>query len=99
MPYIRPEGAPERASRLGHVRTAMDPSVREALESYHLPPAASGPPPIADLLVEAATLPVSGLPPPSFAVSVDGSVQEVEVRPEFPSARVGFAGSRSPEPT
>jgi hypothetical protein len=90
MPYIRPRGAPERASRLGHVRTAMDPSVREALASYHLPPAASGPPPIADLLVESATLPVSGLPAPSFAVSIDGSVQEVEVRPEFPSARVGF---------
>lgn len=91
MPYIRPEGAPERASRLGHVRTAMDPSVREALASYHLPAAASGPPPIADLLVEAGTLPASNLPPPSFAISVDGSVQEVEVRPEFPSARVGFA--------
>lgn len=91
MPYIRPQGAPERASRLGHVRTAMDPSVRTALESYHLPPAASGPPPIADLLIEATTLPPSGLPAPSFAISVDGSVQEVEVRPEFPSARVGFA--------
>lgn len=91
MPYIQPQGAPERASRLGHVRTAMAPSVHEALESYHLPPAASGPPPIADLLVEAATLPVSRLPAPSFAISVDGSVQEVEVRPEFPSARVGFA--------
>jgi hypothetical protein len=91
MPYIRPEGAPERANRLGHVRTAMDPSVRDALASYHLPSAASGPPPIADLLVEAAVLPTSGLPAPSFAISVDGSVQEVEVRPEFPSARVGFA--------
>ncbi len=91
MPYIQPEGAPERASRLGHVRTAMDPSVRDALESYFLPPAASAPPPIADLLVEAATLPVSGLPKPSYAISIDGSKQEVEVRPEFPSARVGFA--------
>ncbi len=69
----------------------MDPSVRAALASYHLPPAASGPPPIADLLVDAATLPVSLLPAPSYAISVDGSVQEVEVRPEFPSARVGFA--------
>jgi hypothetical protein len=69
----------------------MDPTVHEALESYHLPPAASGPSPIADLLVEAATLPLSGLPTPSYAISVDGSVQEVEVRPEFPSARVGFA--------
>ena len=91
MPYIRPEGAPERASRLGHVRAAMDPSVRQALASYHVPPAASGPPPIADLLVESGTLPVSNLPEPSFAISVDGSVQEIEVRPEFPSARVGFA--------
>jgi hypothetical protein len=91
MPYIRPEGAPERASRLGHVRTAVDPFVKDALASYHLPPAASGPPPIAGLLVEAATLPVSGLPRPSFAISVDGSTQELEVRPEFPSARVGFA--------
>src|SRR5947209_18192176 len=91
MPYIHPEGAPERASRLGHVRTAMDPSVRQALESYFLPPAVSGPPPIADLLVEAATLPVSGLPKPAYAISIDGSKQEVEVRPEFPSARVGFA--------
>lgn len=69
----------------------MDRSVQEALRSYHLPPAAEGPPPIAGLLVEAATLPVSGLPQPSFAISVDGSSQEVEVRPEFPSARVGFA--------
>lgn len=91
MPYIQPEGAPERASRLGHVRTAMDPSVRHALESYFLPPASSGPPPISDLLVEAATLPVSGLPRPAYAISIDGSKQEVEVRPDFPSARVGFA--------
>jgi NurA domain len=91
VPYIHPRGAPERASRLGHVRTAMDPSVRQALESYFLPPAVSGPPPIAGLLVEAATLPVSGLPEPAYAISIDGSKQEVEVRPEFPSARVGFA--------
>ena len=91
MPYIQPEGAPERASRLGHVRTAMDPSVRAALESYFLPPAVTGPPPIADLLIEAATLPVSGLPKPAYAISIDGSKQEVEVRPDFPSARVGFA--------
>jgi hypothetical protein len=90
VPYIKPQGAPERASRLGHVRTAMDPSVRDALEAYFLPPAASGPPPIDDLLVEAAVLPISSLPAPSFAISVDGSVQEVEVRPDFPSARVGF---------
>ena len=91
MPYIRPEGAPERASRLGHVRTALDPSVHAALAAFHLPPAALEPPPIADLLVEAATLPASGLPTPVYAVSVDGSMQEVEVRPEFPSAHVGFA--------
>lgn len=91
MPYIQPEGAPERASRLGHVRTAMDPSVRAALESYFLPPAVSGPPPIAGLLVEGATLPASGLPRPAYAISIDGSKQEVEVRPDFPSARVGFA--------
>src|SRR5665647_3492304 len=91
VPYIRPEGAPERASRLGHVRTALDPSVHAALAAFHLPPAALEPPPIADLLVEAATLPASGLPTPVYAVSVDGSMQEVEVRPEFPSARVGFA--------
>lgn len=91
MPYIQPEGAPERANRLGHVRTAMDPSVRQALESYHLPPASSGPPPITGLLVEGATLPVSGLPKPAYAISIDGSMQEVEVRPDFPSARVGFA--------
>lgn len=91
MPYIQPEGAPERASRLGHVRTAMDPTVRQALESYFLPPATSGPPPIGNLLVEASTLPVSGLPKPAYAISIDGSKQEVEVRPDFPSARVGFA--------
>jgi hypothetical protein len=91
MPYIQPQGAPERANRLGHVRTAMDPSVLEALESYHLPPATNGPPPIAGLLIDGATLPVSGLPKPAYAISIDGSMQEVEVRPEFPSARVGFA--------
>ena len=38
MPYIHPQGAPERASRLGHVRTAMDPSVRQALDSAGLTP-------------------------------------------------------------
>jgi len=91
MPYIQPEGAPERSNRLGHVRTAMDPSVQRALESYFLPPAVSGPPPIADLLIEAVTLHVSGLPEPAYAISIDGSKQEVEVRPDFPSARVGFA--------
>ncbi|HZR50342.1 MAG TPA: hypothetical protein VFB06_12560 [Streptosporangiaceae bacterium] len=69
----------------------MDPSVHAALESYFLPPETSGPPPIADLLVDGMTVPVSGLPRPAFAISVDGSTQEVEVRPEFPSARVGFA--------
>ncbi len=91
MPYIRPRGAPERASRLGHVRTALDPTVRDSLASFHLPAAPTGPPPIGELLVEAATLPLSGLPPAAYAISVDGSMQEVEVRPEFPSARVGFA--------
>lgn len=91
MPYIKPQGAPERANRLGHVPSAIDPSVRHALESFHLPPASSEPPPIEDLLIEAATLRVSGLPAPSFAVSVDGSMQEVQVRADFPSARVGFA--------
>lgn len=91
MPYIRPQGAPERANRLGHVRTALDPAVREALDSFHLPPAPQGPPPIGPLLVEPSTLGLSPLPAPSFAISVDGSYQEVEVRPDFPSARVGFA--------
>lgn len=91
MPYIRPQGAPERASRLGHVRTALDPTIREALTAFHLPPAPTGRPPIANLLIEGATLPTSTLPRPTYAVSVDGSMQEVEVRPDFPSARVGFA--------
>lgn len=91
MPYIKPQGAPERANRLGHVPSAIDPSVRRALESFHLPPASTEPPPIDELLVEAATLRVSGLPAPSFAISVDGSMQEVQVRADFPSARVGFA--------
>jgi hypothetical protein len=69
----------------------MDPFVRDALESYFLPPLMSGPPPIADLLVEATTLENSGLPRPAFAISVDGSMYEVEVRSDFPSACVGFA--------
>ncbi len=90
MPYIRPQGAPERASRLGHVRTALDPVVNQALAAFHLPPATQGPPPIADLLIPAQNLKDSGLPAPSYAVAIDGSCQEVEIRPDFPSARVGF---------
>jgi hypothetical protein len=68
----------------------LDPAVVAALGAFHLPPASHEPPDFAHLLHEATTLTPSTLPAPSYAVSVDGSLQELEVRPDFPSARVGF---------
>jgi hypothetical protein len=84
MPYVRPGGIPERAHRLGHRTAALDPAIRDALTAEIVPAELDG------LLVPADNLPDYPLPEPLSAVAVDGSPQEVEVRPDFPSARVGY---------
>jgi hypothetical protein len=90
MPYVRPSGVPERANRLGHRTAALDPAIRHALARYDLPPAEIVPAELEALLVPADELPDYAVPEPLSTVAVDGSPQEVEVRPDFPSARVGY---------
>lgn len=90
MPYRSGRGGFERASRLGHVPTAKDPAIAEELATYHVPAVEGNP-----TEVESRRIPVHEVQGPDtpavrFAIALDGSSQEVPVRDEFPSIRVGY---------
>ena len=86
MPYDQ-----ERASRIGHVQTALSPVIVEAMERWETPALEVGDPAhIMNRLTPLDSLQRDQRPDPSFAIAFDGSNQEVEARPGYPSVRVGY---------
>lgn len=86
MPYPQ-----ERASRLGHVPTVLSPAVSAAMQRWDIPALAE--PDSSEVLSRCApleSLELDNRPDCAFAIAFDGSNQEVEVRPAYPSIRVGF---------
>jgi hypothetical protein len=91
MPYTRPEGGFERASRLGQVDMAKSEVVRAAMARWETPAVATEPPAdLQDRLVSLADLPAPGRPDTTYALAFDGSIQEVAAREEYPSVRVDY---------
>ncbi|MET9047029.1 hypothetical protein ABZX34_29970 [Streptomyces sp. NPDC004362] len=86
MPYDQ-----ERASRIGHVQTALSPAITEAMERWQTPALEVGDPAhITERLIPLESLSRDERPEPTFAIAFDGSNQEVEARPGYPSVRVGY---------
>ncbi|MFJ4860131.1 hypothetical protein [Streptomyces sp. NPDC088748] len=86
MPYDH-----ERASRIGHVQTALSPAIIEAMERWQTPSLEVGDPThIKDRITSLESLVMDERPNPTFAIAFDGSNQEVEARPGYPSVRVGY---------
>lgn len=92
MPYSRPNGGMERASRLGQVDLAKSSVVRDAMAGWETPAiVASGPPDLELLLYGLDSLPGQiDRPETTFALAFDGSPQEVAAREEYPSVRVDY---------
>ncbi|WP_405160814.1 hypothetical protein OG203_31140 [Nocardia sp. NBC_01499] len=87
MPY-----SGEKASRLGHVGTARNKAVKDALERWVI---TSGRPTsdddLAGLCVPLEDLPMVGHPGDvDFSITVDGSDTEVEATREHPTVKVGY---------
>jgi hypothetical protein len=89
MPYKRKIGAWERARRLGHVPIVENELVKERLQSYRIHSNETVGDVADELLVSADDLPAPGVQA-KWALSFDGSSQEVAVKEEFPSTRVGY---------
>ncbi|WP_328554319.1 hypothetical protein [Streptomyces sp. NBC_00358] len=86
MPY--PD---ERASRIGHVQTALSPAILEAMERWNTPALEVGDPShVTDRVTSLEEIQKDQRPDPTFAIAFDGSNQEVEARPGYPSVRVGY---------
>ncbi|MER5699308.1 hypothetical protein ACWDBO_32535 [Streptomyces mirabilis] len=86
MPYEQ-----ERASRIGHVQTAISPAISEAMGRWQTPALEVGDPAhIVERLTSLESLNRDDRPDPTFAIAFDGSNQEVEARPGYPSVRVGY---------
>ncbi|MET9166394.1 hypothetical protein ACFT1B_21460 [Streptomyces griseoincarnatus] len=86
MPYEH-----ERASRIGHVQTATSPVIVDAMERWQTPALKEGDPEhITCRVTPIDTLQRDQRPDPAFAIAFDGSNQEVEARPGYPSVRVGY---------
>lgn len=86
MPYEH-----ERASRIGHVQTALSPAITEAMKRWKTPALELGEPAhITERLTPLESLNRDDRPDPTFAIAFDGSNQEVEARPGYPSVRVGY---------
>lgn len=87
MPYSN-----EKASRLGHVPTANNQAVQDALSRWKVSHAR----PSDDAAVKKLCVPVSSLANPGvsddvqFSLTVDGSDSEVQATREHPSVKVGY---------
>ncbi|WP_432854852.1 hypothetical protein ACQPXB_21070 [Amycolatopsis sp. CA-161197] len=86
MPYEQ-----QFSPRLGHVASASDPAVQQALSRWTIPALTADASeiekriiPLEDLTEEA------GRPEPKFAFAFDGSDVEVAAREEYPSVTVGY---------
>jgi len=89
MPYETKLGAWERARRLGHVPIVESEFVKSRLQSYRIYGDETVKDVADDLLIPAEALPESGSNA-KWALSFDGSSQEVAVKEEYPSTRVGY---------
>lgn len=89
MPYRTFHGSFEHASKLGHVPLADSEFIKAKLASYRVFGQQSVERVTGDLLVSANDLPDPG-EPVKWVMSFDGSNQELETRPEYPSNRVGY---------
>jgi len=89
MPYRTKRGSWEQARRLGHVPIVESEFVKERLESYRVYNDATVGHVADNLLISAEDLPDSG-PSVKWALSFDGSSQEVAVNEEYPSTRVCY---------
>lgn len=90
MPYNRQSGRMESARSTGHVPIAQSDFVRERLQNFRI--AATGTRSTIDsgLMSHANTLGEASADPVRWAMSFDGSPQEVAVREEYPSTRIGY---------
>ena len=89
MPYRRGTHGMERARSIGHVPIVQNEIVQQRLRSYRLFEAQPSSGIESDLLVRADSLGDPG-EPVRWALSFDGSPQEVAVREEYPSTRIGY---------
>jgi len=89
MPYQTKRGTWERSRRLGHVPIVESEFVKNRLQSYRIHSNETVEDIADDLLVSAEDLPEPG-PRTKWVLSFDGSSQEVAVREEYPSTRVGY---------
>jgi hypothetical protein len=89
MPYQTKRGAWERARRLGHVPIVESEFVKNRLQSYRIHSDETVQDVASDLLVSAEDLPEPGSRT-KWVLSFDGSSQEVAVKEEYPSTRVGY---------
>jgi hypothetical protein len=79
----------ERSRSFGHVPIVQSPFVQERLRTYRVFAPQATQAPDNTLLLDATSL----TPPSSdirWVIAFDGSSQEVEVREEFPSTRIGY---------
>ena len=86
MPYNN-----ERASRIGHLPLAQSPVITTALSRWQVPLVD----PASPTEIQSRLMPVDALLSPPrpecvTAFAFDGSNQEVEVRTDYPSVRVGY---------
>jgi len=89
MPYQTKRGTWERSSRLGHVPIVESEFVKGRLRGYKVYSQETARDVAQELVISADELPDPG-PPPKWALSFDGSAQEVAIREEYPSTRLGY---------
>jgi hypothetical protein len=90
MPYNRHSGRMENAKSTGHVPIAQSEFVKEQLRSFRVAAGAERPQVDNRLLTAAGALGEACADPMRWAISFDGSPQEVPVREQYPSTRIGY---------
>jgi len=89
MPYKTKQGTWQKARRLGHVPIVESEFVRTRLQDYRIFRTETIQDIADSLLIPVQDLPDPG-PCPKWILSFDGSSQEVAVREQYPSTRVGY---------
>jgi hypothetical protein len=89
VPYITKSGRIQPSRSIGHVPIADNPAIKDRLGSFRIFAPRSSGPVDSSLLLDAETLAIPR-EMVRWVMSFDGSPQEVAVREEYPSSRVGF---------
>ena len=89
MPYVDRRGRMERSRSTGHVPIVENELVKQRLREYRVSAEEPGRDIDASLLVTAESLGEPG-EPVKWVMAFDGSPQEVAVREEYPSSRIGY---------